>query len=449
VDAALEVRHGLVHTNVDICAPEVLQLFSEHFDFEEVHSDTIVRSMITSKYEDEVSSQTTHVCVVDEATAAAGNILNLAGPGGLHRAGMALAKSQRSKQEGALDTWARLLGEAALDPERNSFLAGGVLRCDGPGAAALAGDVKSCMMGAGVVVEGSAKVENCIIGNNVSIGAESELLHCVIGDNCKIGKDCSVVAGSVLAPGTVLDDEDNHMGDEARPLGMRALAIWSDKDQKTAWDKVVDEAQEAAAQRAAEDAAADADVVDDDFSDAYHSEMKQMIVKSLEGAEDESTTMDEEHYDGLLVELRSMRMGANRSCEDTVKGIAYIMMQRYFLAESEARKTRVLELYGKLFREFRVRDSIDEMIVAIDTLFDMAVADTQRMTAAKFCNLLEKLYKKEAFGDESDVPIVQWHRRQTQKLEGLQSFLQGRMDKFVEWLQEEDDDDDEESESGS
>ncbi|KNC49884.1 translation initiation factor eIF-2B subunit epsilon [Thecamonas trahens ATCC 50062] len=180
----LELRHDLLDTFIDICAPEVLMLFSDNFDYSDLRSD-FVRGILGA----EILGNKVFAHIVSSHYAARIQCLKTYAAVSLdvvHRWTFPLVPDSNFMNS-SLYRHARhnVYREQGVTLARSSVVGG------------------DTVIGRGTCIAEGASVEGCIIGRNCVIGKGVKLVGCYIWDSVTIEADVTVES-SIIASGAVL-----------------------------------------------------------------------------------------------------------------------------------------------------------------------------------------------------------------------------------------------------
>ena len=172
------VREDLVDCYIDICAPEVLGLFQDNFDFQNLRRDFV--GVVLS--EEELGNK---IFAYELAS-------------GVDYA--ARIHNPRSYDAVSRDIWNHWLWPVEVGQSRtftSCTHSWGIIRRG----------IQDCLRDAGVSASRSVEVGNdCQIGSDTSIGDNTRIVASFVGKNCKIGKNvelsgCHLLAGVSIADG--------------------------------------------------------------------------------------------------------------------------------------------------------------------------------------------------------------------------------------------------------
>ena len=208
---AVEVHADIVDCHIDICAPEVLMLFTDNFDFQQIRSD-FVRGLLS----DEVL----------------GNKIFLADVGNQYSLRVSNLRAYAAASQDIMQRWsypyvpdANLLHCEAGDAGATtySYVRGNVYRESGvivPRSARLGEDivigagtslgercvVESSVIGRDCVIGEGAVLTSCYVHNGARVRAGARLSHCMVCEGATVGENVTVGEGSILSIGVVIAD---------------------------------------------------------------------------------------------------------------------------------------------------------------------------------------------------------------------------------------------------
>eukprot|EP01119_Soliformovum_irregulare_P008978 TRINITY_DN2207_c0_g1_i1.p1 TRINITY_DN2207_c0_g1~~TRINITY_DN2207_c0_g1_i1.p1 ORF type:complete len:698 (-),score=261.33 TRINITY_DN2207_c0_g1_i1:25-1848(-) len=165
----VSLRYDLLDCRIDVCAPEVLLLFADNFDYEDVRSD-FIRGMLTS----EILGNKVHAHIIDGEYAA--RVKDL-------RTYDSVSKDIMHRWTYPLVPDSNFLGNTTYTLSRNH-----------------------CYREKNCIVSRSSRVsQEIVLGSGTEVGDEANISHSIIGRNCKIGKNV-VIHGSYIWDNVVVED---------------------------------------------------------------------------------------------------------------------------------------------------------------------------------------------------------------------------------------------------
>ena len=209
-NSSLELRYDLMDCSIDICSSEVLALFTENFDYQDVRKD-FVKGILGSW---ELLGQKIHVEVLEEEYAA--RVRNSA----LYDS---ISKDIISRWTFPIVPDSTILGVEGSDQMRlmkDSVFMGDVL------LARTAKVGPCCAIGSGTTVAANAKIYNSVIGRNCQIGpdciiinaylwdgviieANCHLDHCIISDRSRVKSNSTISPGCLITSEVVVGPKAN------------------------------------------------------------------------------------------------------------------------------------------------------------------------------------------------------------------------------------------------
>jgi translation initiation factor eIF-2B subunit epsilon len=171
----LDIRQDLIDCRIDICAPDVLTLYSDNFDHQSPRKDFLFGVL----KDHELNGKTIHVHV---------------------------AEGSYASRAADLHTYARLTTDLiegkmpSLAPQNNIFVSNLYSRShDGP----------AC--GKGVIRARPVTIDNkSVIGQSTSIGADTSISQSILGARCNVGKRCSIEGSYIWDDVTLGSDVKIH-----------------------------------------------------------------------------------------------------------------------------------------------------------------------------------------------------------------------------------------------
>lgn len=432
---------------VDVCGPEVLDVFADNFDFQDSTNDAFVRLLLSAKFEDELSDQSAYAYFLpDTAT-----VLPVGTIRTLHSSSMQVCKARKTKSSSfnevyeALTYFTLLPHQSATTASNPQFEA----------------DIKCSFIGSNCTIDPSATITRSILLDNVVVEADVEIEDSVIGSNARvhhgsvislgtiIGNAVCVSAESVLVPFSRLtcdtkvcvDTDPAEEEDEfdegplidnavrlARGISQLRLESESIGFNVAQWPDVI---QEKLNQKQQEHDDEDKGPDEDASFGEYEREVRRML-RALKAE------FTQENREAASVELKSYRMSCHESCESTIKAMMPLIVD--FIAEAVARGDTVVsavDLWGPLVKEFRVKDSVEPEITCIDKI-QQCMTSHACLGPKQFSQILQKLCTLEVLSDEA---IVTWHTKFTAQASQVHEYME-ELKPFIAWLTDVSDDSD-------
>jgi translation initiation factor eIF-2B subunit epsilon len=201
--SSIEVRSDLLDTGIAIAAPEVLMLFADNFDYQDVRRDFLGGVLS----EEELGNK---VFVHEAAGGYAARVTCLRAYDAVSRDVLARWAHPFAPDTGALAPPARpdrggasyTAPGAAVD--RGAAVGAGCLVCAGAAVGAGA-SLRDTVVGPGAAVGAGASLRGCHLGAGARVGAGAVLTSCWVLDGAVVGARARVGAGSVLSYGVVVD----------------------------------------------------------------------------------------------------------------------------------------------------------------------------------------------------------------------------------------------------
>ncbi|CAK0779954.1 hypothetical protein CVIRNUC_004898 [Coccomyxa viridis] len=202
----VEVRADLADTHIYICAPEVLMLFSDNFDYQNVQRDFVLGVLS----EEELGQQIhIHELFREYATCVQSlraydavsrdilqrwtfpfvpdtNLLPLSGSQGVSKYTMSLSQLELTYREDNI-----VLGRTAVVGHDTALGQGTVI---GDGA-----QVEASVIGRDCHIGRGAHITGCHLLDNVRVGDQAQISHSLLCDNVHVGAEAMIFPGSVLS----------------------------------------------------------------------------------------------------------------------------------------------------------------------------------------------------------------------------------------------------------
>lgn len=460
----LDIRQDLIDCRIDICAPDVLTLYSDNFDHQSPRKDFLFGVL----KDHELNGKTIHVHV---------------------------AQSHYASRAADLPTYASLSVDLingkmpSLALENNVFQNSTYSRSHhGPTCAA------------GVIKARPVKVDNkSVLGSSTSIGAESTIQRSILGSRCNVGKRCSidgsyvwddVTIGSGVRIQRAIIGSETFIGDNCTinegalisfgvklapgtnvPAGMKVTTA-SQANTKNAVggeayeyeDDSEDEAEtntglfyqhpavaDSASSIGSEISAPESPIngsrsqsfattqSDDDHGDRFQHDTVGILLQRMQTGQ---------KADDMLSELMGLRFSGGADEVGVRKAVAAAMSKRITsqieegLAANDASR-RTLSAYHTLIRRPHAEQSTSEQV---EFLLDTQRSFSKRKEGAKALLFFTKdLYDLEVFTEES---ILAWWQDSRSSSDEDMKAAKEQTSQFIQWLEEaeeesEDEDEDE------
>jgi len=196
---SLRLEFDLCDCNVDICAPEVLDVYSEHFDFQNPTDESFARLLLDAKYEDELSSQSTFAFFLPSQY----YMHPVDCPRSLHAASMEICKGRKAKNPTLFESVFQEIPKdkgVTILPHQS---------CVTGEATAIEGDVKCTFISSNCRTNKSATVLRSILFDNVIVEEDAEIEDSVIGPNVTIKSGSVVPLGCIIGPNITIEADDD------------------------------------------------------------------------------------------------------------------------------------------------------------------------------------------------------------------------------------------------
>lgn len=478
----IEIRTDLIDCNIDICAPDVLGLWSDNFDY-----TTTRRSFLFGVLKDyELNGKTVHTHIVpDQYAARAKN----------SRMYHAISKdiigrwtypfcpdSNFMEDQSYHFAKACFLKEDGVSLARTSVVQKRTVLGQGTniGERSTVRDStlgRRCRIGSGVVISGS------YIWNNVEIGEGTKVQQAIIADDAMIGKDCTIEPGALISFGVrvvdnttvprksrVLRDVPNgrdiagQKGNAIVGKGGEGALYKPDSDEESDSSSVFEEnsLRMSVSQSSASDFSETEPGIglspDRSRRSSFRSDMSEESAPNRDfRAEETASVLDGlqngELPENIFLELNARRMGVNASQHEVrhVVVAAFMRMISNLINDENPQKLSAREAVTKVFSRYQelVRRTIfdqdqDQKPDQVDFLLLVqkeAIGRTKGDTLLPF--VAKELYDLELIEEDG---VLQWweDRRST---EGELARIRASAEPFIKFLKEAEEED-EESEVG-
>eukprot|EP00906_Rhabdomonas_costata_P019197 RCo028002 len=454
---SVQCRSDLVDTNIVVCAPELLGLFKENFDFfdlkhdcvrgileEELRGSKVVVDLIQVPFLERVCSPS-HYARISHA------VLNR----WLYP--MVPDHHWRGPRSRGSDRC------VAANPTTSVYV------CT---SAQLAHDVRSgpnVAIGSRTVVSGGVQLTGCVIGANCRIGRNTQIVNSVVWDNVEIGPDCvlescivcadvEIGSGAHISPGTILSFKvkvgDGHhtspdsriqvpqMGQPSNPAAVGAggygvlwLAPWEEQDDGSKSTSDFEWTPGPKAHRGLKEAiaAANAKFADEALCDdllCFHEELIDTLHRAYE---------NDHRVDDCILEIMGLKLGFDRSFEDCVRGIVWGTL--VYIDDKTTPKEYREQLTSLLSKKWapvvqRFLTSPATQKVALTVLQE--VTAERKALEASFGYVMKLFYDRNFLEEEV---ILEWASFAEKGTERDKLLLQ-KCEKFIQWLKEADEEGD-------
>ena len=185
----ISMHYDLIDCSLDICSPEVLSLFTENFDYQDLRKD-FIRGILTSEIiPNKFYCQIIENCYCNRVSSP--YMYNTITQDLINRWVFPITPENNpfSKASSSLNYTFNgfkniYIGQDTIIDRTSEILS-------------------NSMIGHGSEISGKSKISNSIIGCNVFIGANCQIENCFIWDNCRI-EDYCVVSKSIIGERAVL-----------------------------------------------------------------------------------------------------------------------------------------------------------------------------------------------------------------------------------------------------
>ncbi|ETN43101.1 uncharacterized protein HMPREF1541_02259 [Cyphellophora europaea CBS 101466] len=455
----LDIRQDLIDCRIDICAPDVLTLYSDNFDHQSPRKDFLFGVL----KDHELNGKTVHVHI---------------------------AKSHYAARASDLPTYAKLTrdlmhGEIpSLAVENNIF----------PGSAYTRSH-RGPTCGIGVIKARPVSIDNeTILGSETSVGSESIIEHSVLGSRCNVGKRCTikdayiwddVTLGSDVKISRAIIGSETFIGDNCTinegalvsfgvklapgtnvPAGMKVTRqsqantktniggegyVYEDEDEDiehtnpgllyqhpVAADSVSTLGSEMSEPDSPLDGSRSQSFAttqsDEDSSDRFQHDTVAILTQRMQ---------EGQKADDMLSELMGLRFSGGADEVGVRRAVAAALCKRISsqVEEGMAAKDasqRTLSAYHTLIRRAHAEQSTAEQV---DFLLDVQRVLIRRKDGAKVLLFFAKdLYDLEVFSEES---ILAWWKDVRSTSDAEMEAVRAQTDPFIQWLEEAEEESDE------
>lgn len=202
----IQHRNDLIDTQVYLCSPYVLHMFTDNFDYETM-SD-FVRGVLV---EEEVAGYTVYIDIISKKFGSYFTtinnlnsyyfeVLNL-----IKRIDLILNATERANYDRVIDKCNSYINRNAVKLGKNVKIERNVLidsNCKiGDGC-----ELFNCLIGSNCTIGSGAKLSNCILWPNTHIGNNSILNASFLGYNVKIGNNCNLCENCLFTNDCLVKD---------------------------------------------------------------------------------------------------------------------------------------------------------------------------------------------------------------------------------------------------
>ncbi|RKP23509.1 nucleotide-diphospho-sugar transferase, partial [Syncephalis pseudoplumigaleata] len=180
----LELRNDLIDCQIDICTPEVLALFTENFDYQDMRRD-FVHGVLTS----DLLDKTIYAHILDHAYAARATGLRL----------------YDAVSKNVLRRWADPIVPESMTQgdDRYQLVKGKWYKGERVAIARSSRIGDNVLLGSGCVIGENVTIENAVLGPDCRIGNNTRISGAYLWEGVQVGEQCSIDR-SILAAGAVL-----------------------------------------------------------------------------------------------------------------------------------------------------------------------------------------------------------------------------------------------------
>ncbi|XP_060532026.1 translation initiation factor eIF-2B subunit epsilon [Cylas formicarius] len=178
----VSLHYNLKDTQIAICSPSVLPLFSDNFDFQS--KDDFIRGLLLNE---EIMGSTIYSHII-KGDGYGGGICNW-----------------RMYQSISWELHNRWIYPLTSSLRRNRPLANDVIIGENTNIATLEGLCRT-VLGSNVVTGASVKIEDSFVFENTKIEDGVVITHSIVGPDCLIKQNSRITAGSILGKGVVIEE---------------------------------------------------------------------------------------------------------------------------------------------------------------------------------------------------------------------------------------------------
>lgn len=455
----LDIRQDLIDCRIDICAPDVLTLYSDNFDHQSPRKDFLFG--VLKDYE--LNGKTIHVHIAQSHYASRAADL------------LTYAKLSTDLIEGkmpslALDnnvfcdsTYTRshhgpTCGNGVIKARPVSIDSKSVL-----GSSTSIGaesTIRRSVLGSRCNIGKRCQVENSYIWDDVSLGSDVKVHKAIIGSETFIGDRCTINEGALisfgvkLAPGTEVPAGTKvtkaSQANTKNTVGGDAYEYEDEEDEEfaisglvyqhpafadsvsTLGSEISDPESPISGSRSQSFATAQSD---DDNTDRFQHDTVAILLQRMQ---------EGQKADDMLSELMGLRFSGGADEVGVRKAVAAAMARRISsqveegLAANEASR-RTLAAYHTLIRRPHAEQSTAEQV---DFLLDTQRSLSRRKDGAKALLFFTKdLYDLEVFAEES---ILSWWQDSRSTSGEEMTTVREQTSQFIEWLEEAEEESEEE-----
>jgi translation initiation factor eIF-2B subunit epsilon len=197
---AIELRHDLIDTRIDICAPELLFQFTDNFDYQDLRAD-FLHGVVTS----EILGNSIHTHVIkDEYAARMKDLRTYAAVSTdiVHRWAFPMVPDLnwwQRRDDGDYKLLRRsVYRDRNVTLNRTAVLGGGTV-VGGFTTIGAGSRLENCIIGRRCVIGDNVQLSNCFLWDGVHIENNVRAAWTIMCDNVQVGEGASIGAGCVLS----------------------------------------------------------------------------------------------------------------------------------------------------------------------------------------------------------------------------------------------------------
>ncbi|KAI9597002.1 nucleotide-diphospho-sugar transferase [Syncephalis fuscata] len=443
----LELRNDLIDCQIDICTLEVLALFTENFDYQDIRRD-FVHGVLTS----DLLDKTVYAHVLDHAYAARATGLRLYD---------AISKN-------VLRRWADpIVPESmAQGKDRCQFVKGRWYKGECVVIARSSHIGSNVLLGSGCVIGENVSIDNTVLGPNCHIGNYVAITHyyrCYLWENVQVGSQCTinrsilandtqihdsvtVSAGSILGPqvtvgpnvviptGTKIFNANTGSSIDLGEHGVGSLWLGDDDDNDSD-DEEVDPRQRAIGELASalagfdfeegltsdsSDEDSDSDVSDIGGEDEFNYEVAQTFERAV---------TDKHSVEVAALELNTLRMSYNANYHTIRQLLIPVILRHVDMSAMAVSLKKMMTTWAPLLG--RMIHSDKDQVDALFLLQEYCAHSELHRRA--FFPTVRYFYELDVVEEEA---IVAWYG--SARALSVDKALRDSVTPFVQWLQEAD-----------
>lgn len=438
--SAVQVRYDLVDCHIALCSPQVLMLFADNFDYQNVTD--FVKGVLAA---DELEQHKIHTHVLtNEYAARVGNLFSYRAVSKdvLHRWTYPLVPDifapagavVRYKRNHVYVEDSVILSRTCEVGPDVMIGAGTRIGRDGASATIVRNSVvgRNCVIGAGVtlvdayvwdgvVIEDNCTVHKAILAQDVRLGA-----GVVVRDGSIVCHGCVVPAGTALAPGARIALEAPSDGFDGRPQAAAAgYHVWEldsadDDFPFKLWDLPQAEAED-------EDEETDSEGEEDEAPRDDFTSFVDIIVDQIRERLQPGQAASGETLNNMLMEIKAAKHAHHASIPDTARALVTAIVAASDRAEgrdASTTKKLFLQLLPVLAQFVNTTETQQEALRGLEE-----AAGRYPSLVPVLQGVLNVLYDKDLLDEPA---IVAWYNQTTSS--AIKPQLRQSVGKFVEWL---------------